>query len=104
VQLEAPSAPPMPVSNLPALKGRVTVAGAGDLRRITVYNSSNHDWHDCDVRLPNNKHYLLGDLEEGDSEGIMFFRFEYDGVPKMAPLNQVFVICTEGVGQFNVSL
>jgi hypothetical protein len=87
-----------------ALIGYATANGAGDLRRIVVYNNSPTDWHDCDVRLPNNRHFRMGDLEHGENDGVMLFRFDYDGAPPWPPFNGVTLVCREGVGRFNLTL
>ena len=76
----------------------------GDLRRVVIYNTSNRRWHDCDIRLPNNRHYRIGDLDRGDQDGVMLFRFEYDGSPAWPAFNGVTVVCREGVGRFPLSL
>jgi hypothetical protein len=87
----------------PSLKGRASSSGAGKLRRITVYNDGNTLWTNCDVRLPNNKHYVVPKLAGGASEGIMFFRFEQDGVAYDKPVDSVLVKCHEGTSRFRFS-
>ena len=85
-------------------QGRVTANGAGNMRRIVIYNTSSVDWHDCDVRLPNNRHYRIGDLDGGDDDGVLLFRFEYDSTPAWPATNAVRVICREGMSLFPVSM
>ncbi len=94
-ELAAPSA-----AGPRALVGAASVAGVGPLKRIKVYNRSKVDWHGCDVRLPNNRHYRLGNLQADSSEGILWFRFEADGVERDLPLDSVAVKCTEGAARF----
>jgi hypothetical protein len=87
------------------LDGQVTMTGAGSGRRVIIKNRSNRDWHNCDVRLPNGKHYWIGDLDAGDDEGVMLFRFDYErGAPIPQPTEGVAVVCREGMGRFPISL
>ena len=104
-----PVAPP-PVGAQPGrpgmwLEGAVTITGAGEGRRVIIKNRSNRNWHSCDVRLPNGKHYFIGDLDEGDDEGVMLFRFDYDRtIPEPARMEGITVVCREGTGRFPISL
>lgn len=96
----------VPPATLPpgSLEGRASMTGVGDMRRILIKNSSTRDWHGCDVRLANGKHYWIGDLDAGDEDGIMLFRFELDKSPPVPKFEGVTVLCREGVGRFPISL
>jgi hypothetical protein len=97
-----PAPAPLPPAQPPvanALIGHVTTNGA----RLIIYNSSNRDWHNCDVRLPNSRHYRIGDLDAYRDEGVMLFRFEHDGTP-YTQSNWVTVQCREGVSRFPLNL
>ena len=106
-----PAPQPVPVKPLPQigpgpwLDGLVTITGAGQGRRVIIKNRSPRDWHNCDVRLPNGKHYWIGDLDAGDDEGVMLFRFDYDRtIPEPARMEGITVVCREGTGRFPISL
>ena len=86
------------------LFGEASVAGLGPMKRITVYNRSKLDWHRCEVRLPNNRRFKLGNLQAESSEGILWFRFEADGEERDVPLDSVTVRCSEGAGRFVFSM
>ncbi len=78
------------------LRGRATVIGFWEGKRLTVENKGPTDWHHCKLRLPDNRKYELGDLAHDDSEGIMMFRFESHGATTDAKLDAVQVKCDEG--------
>ena len=100
-----PATPPQPGKQGAWLDGQVTMTGAGKGRRVIVKNRSRRDWHNCDVRLPNGKHYYIGDLDEGDDDGVMLFRFDYDTTgPEQPRMEGITVVCREGVGRFPISL
>ena len=91
-----------------SLRGHASVTGVGGglglgARRIILYNDSAANWTNCDLRLPNNKHYVLRSLEAHRDEGIMLFRFEQDGTPRDIPIEWVNVRCNEGQGRFGFS-
>ncbi len=86
------------------LRGRATVIGFWQGKRLTVENKSSTDWHHCKLRLPDNRRYELGDLARHDSEGIMLFRFEGSGSQKDVPLDAVLVRCDEGSSKLRLSL
>ncbi len=111
-QAPAPAATPAPPRTAtsphtgpgPWLDGQVTVIGAGAGRRVIIRNRANRDWHNCDVRLPSGKHYRIGDLDEGEEDGVMMFRFDYDGAVQEPRAEGITVICREGTGHFQISL
>lgn len=77
----------------PALPVRVTM----QMQRFWIHNDGDVPLHRCEMRLPDNRHYVLsGPLEAKDDEAVMLFRFSQDGVPLDKPLDQVLVKCTEG--------
>jgi hypothetical protein len=84
--------------------GGATVNGFGALKRITVRNDSKFDWHACEVRLPTNKRYRLGTLQADSSEGILWFRFDADGVERDVPVDSVLMKCSEGWARFEFGL
>jgi hypothetical protein len=92
---------PKPV---PTLKGRAELGGIGPAKRITLYNDSSFEWTQCDLRLPNNKHYTLGNLRSGDQDGILVSRFTQDGVQFDKPLDGLTVKCNEGTAKFVFSM
>ncbi len=105
----APAPIPLPPANARPpgawLDGAVRITGEGAGRRVIIKNQSNRDWHNCDVRLPNGKHYWIGDLDEGDDDGVMLFRFDYDrGAPPQPRMEGITVVCREGTGRFPISL
>jgi hypothetical protein len=87
-----------------SLRGRASAAGVAKLRRITVYNDSGVTWRNCDVRLPNNKRYVLSQLAPRSSEGIMLFRFNQDGVERDLPTTYVDVRCSNGEARFPLAM
>lgn len=86
------------------LKGRAELGGIGPAKRITVYNDSSFEWTQCDLRLPNNKHYSLSNLRSGDQDGILVSRFTQDGVQFDKPLDGLTVKCNEGTAKFVFSM
>jgi hypothetical protein len=83
--------PPPPAAGMP-------VRAALALQRLTLYNDGDATLHDCELRLPDNRHYrLTSPLGAKDHEGIMLFRFNQDGVALDRPLDFVEVKCKEGV-------
>lgn len=99
VQLEAtPAAGAKAKAPAAGLKGRAE----SRMKRIIVYNDGATDWTRCDVRLPNNKHYVVPKLPAGTSEGIMSFRFTQDGTERDVPLKWVNVKCKEGEARFSL--
>lgn len=87
-----------------SLRGRASASGVAKLRRITVYNDSGVTWRNCDVRLPNNKRYILTQLAPRSSEGIMLFRFNQDGVERDIPSTYVDVKCSNGEARFPLAM
>ncbi|HZI13930.1 MAG TPA: hypothetical protein VE153_26415 [Myxococcus sp.] len=87
-----------------SLRGRASASGVAKLRRITVYNDSGVTWRNCDVRLPNNKRYILAQLAPRSSEGIMLFRFNQDGVERDIPTTYVDVRCSNGEARFPLAM
>jgi hypothetical protein len=97
-----PPAAPRPVGQGAWLDGAVSVVGAGEGRRVIIKNRSNRNWHGCDVRLPDGKHYWIGDLDEGDDDGVMLFRFKFEpGVPPIRT-EGITVTCREGASRFPI--
>ncbi len=86
------------------LRGRASASGVAKLRRITIYNDSGSTWRNCDVRLPNNKRYVLSQLAPRSSEGIMLFRFNQDGVERDVPTTYVDVKCSNGEARFPLAM
>lgn len=86
------------------LRGRASASGVAKLRRITIYNDSGTTWRNCDVRLPNNKRYVLSQLAPRSSEGIMLFRFNQDGVERDLPTTYVDVKCSNGEARFPLAM
>ncbi len=112
-QAADPLGPVPPVNSKPVpagekgmwLDGQVKITGVSEGRRVVIKNRSNRDWHNCDVRLPNGKHYYIGNLDEGEDDGVMLFRFEYErGVAPPPPTEGITVLCREGTGRFPISL
>lgn len=105
-----PAAPQQPTRSQPGgqgawLDGQVTITGYGEGRRVIIKNRSTLDWHNCDVRLPNGKHYFIGDLDAGDDDGVMLFRFDHDrNAPPLPKMEGISVVCREGTGRFPISL
>lgn len=96
---------PQPLGQGPGLDGHVAITGVDKARRVIIQNRSNRDWHNCDVRLPNGKHYWIGDLDEGDDEGVMLFRFDHDRNGPVQPAGEgIVVVCREGAARFPISL
>jgi head-tail adaptor len=87
-----------------SLRGRASASGVAKLRRITIYNDSGSTWRNCDVRLPNNKRYILTQLAPRSSEGIMLFRFNQDGVERDLPTTYVDVRCSNGEARFPLAM
>ena len=86
-----------------ALKGHAAIGGLGPVQRITIYNDGTVNWMHCELRLPNNKHYLMPRLQGHDQEGIMITRFTQDGTEVDKPLDSIQVKCDEGTAKFKFS-
>jgi hypothetical protein len=97
-----PKAEPAPAGN--ALKGRASFIGIGPAKRITISNDGSTLWTKCDLRLPNNKHYVLDVLRPGDHESIVYPRFKQDGTELDRPLDWILVKCEEGQSRFSFSM
>jgi eukaryotic-like serine/threonine-protein kinase len=80
------------------LKGHAALAGAGPeiAHKMVIYNDDARPWTNCELRLPDNKRYLLRRLRAGDSETIMLFHFDQDGPAYDRPIDSVMVRCSEG--------
>ena len=87
-----------------ALKGHAVLGGIGPAKRITVYNDGTTKWTNCEVRLPNNRHYKMAQLNAADQDGIMITRFDQDGTELDRPLDGVMVRCDQGASHFNFSM
>lgn len=98
----APKADAAPAAN--TLKGRASFIGVGPAKRITLYNDSSSYWTRCELRLPNNKHFLLPNLRPGDQESILYPRFKQDGAEVDRPLDWILVKCDEGQARFSFSM
>ena len=89
------------------LRGRASVIGIWQGKRLTVENASRTDWHHCRLRLPDQRRYELGDLAHHDSEHVMLFRFEGGNGPFSTsdkPLDSVLVKCDEGSARLRLTL
>ena len=86
------------------LRGRAELGGIGHLKRFTIYNDSNINWTNCELRLANNQHFWLGFLRMGDQDGVMITRFTQDGVELDRDIDWIWVRCTEGESRFNFSM
>ena len=93
----------IPASSLAAkgaLKGHAQIGGLGPVQRITIHNDGTVNWSNCELRLPNNKHYKMAALRGNDSDGIMITRFVQDGVEIDKPLDSMVVKCDQGSATF----
>ena len=101
-----PSAPTPPPA-APAggrLNGHAAINGFGPAKRITLFNDSKDNWSHCDLRLPDNRHYLMQSLKAGDSEAVSLPHFTQDGTAFDKPLDSLSVKCNEGESRFNFSM
>ena len=88
-----------------SLKGHVKVLGFGPLtKKMILYNEGSTAWTQCELRLPNNKHYKLPKLDAADQERILFSRFVQDGTAYDKPIDSVTVKCAEGEAKFTFSI
>jgi hypothetical protein len=85
------------------LKGHAAIGGLGPVQRITIYNDGNTNWNKCELRLPNNKHYMMPRLQGHDQDGIMITRFTQDGAELDKKLDTITVKCAEGTAKFPFS-
>ena len=108
VKSAAPVAAPAAVADPPnagnTLKGHASFIGLGPAKRITVHNDSALRWTRCELRLPNNRHFMLSQLRAGDHEAIVYPRFNQDGTELDRPLDWILVKCDEGQSRFNFSM
>ncbi len=102
-QAAAPAAPaPAPAGG--KLNGHAAINGFGPAKRITLFNDSKDNWTKCDLRLPDNRHYVMASLKAGDSEAVSLPHFSQDGTAFDKPLDSLSVKCNEGEGRFNFSM
>jgi len=87
------------------LRGRASVIGVWQGKRITVENAGGTDWHHCRLRLPDQRRYDLGDLAKHDAEHVMLFRFEGGNFFSVSdvPLDSLQVKCDEGSAKLRMS-
>jgi len=87
------------------LRGRASVIGVWQGKRITIENTSRADWHHCRLRLPDQRRYELGDLAQHDTDHVMLFRFEGANFFSVSdvPLDSIQVKCDEGSAKFPMS-
>jgi hypothetical protein len=93
-----------PAAAAPGLKGHAAFGGIGPAKRITLYNDSSAPWTNCELRLPNNRHYRMASLRAGDQEGVMITRFSQDGTELDRPLDSIAVRCDQGASRFSFSM
>lgn len=86
------------------LKGAASVIGLGPAKQITVRNQGTVLWTNCDLRLPDNRHYKLAQLRGNDQERIFLHVFKQDGTELDRPLDSIVVKCDQGTSRFNFSL
>jgi hypothetical protein len=86
------------------LKGRASSIGFGPVRRIRLQNENAFAWTKCELRLANNKHYLMDHLGAGEDDGIALPRFVQDGTERDVEINNVTVKCAEGSATFTFGL
>jgi hypothetical protein len=88
------------------LKGHASMAGVGPeaAHKIVLYNDGDTPWSHCELRLPNNKRFVIERLRAGDSESVMLFKFNQDGTEYDRPLDSLSVKCDEGQAKFNFSM
>jgi serine/threonine-protein kinase len=101
----APATPPPPVVAEPEpepLRGKAELSGFGPVRRVIVYNREQRPWTKCELRLPNNKRYLLDKLDAGDQNAIAMVKFRQDGVERDLELKSLTVTCAEGTARFKM--
>jgi hypothetical protein len=82
--------PPPPDYGLP-------VHASMAMQRIWIRNDGDVPLHKCELRLLDNRHYLLSEpLGAKDDEAVMLFRFSQDGVHVDKPVDSLLVRCQEG--------
>jgi tetratricopeptide (TPR) repeat protein len=98
----SPSRPETPASAGGRLQGHASLAGIGPAatHKVVVSNDGTTPWTQCDIRLPTNKHFVLDELEAGDSESIMLLRFKQDGSEFDKPVDSITVKCEQGEARF----
>jgi hypothetical protein len=94
-----PPAPAAPAAN-PDASGHLTasakLSGFKPVRRLTLFNNDKFDWKKCELRLTDNRRYLLPELTAHDSEAINLMRFVQDGVVYDVDVKSVTVHCAQG--------
>lgn len=93
-----------PAPTGPTLKGHASFIGIGPAKRLTIHNDTDTLWTHCDLRLPNNKHYVLDVLRPRDHDSISYPRFSQDGTELDRPLDWILVKCDQGQVRLNFSL
>ncbi len=96
-------APASALAGKGALVGHAQIGGLGPVQRITIHNDGKINWTHCELRLPNNKHYLMPTLKGLDQDGIMITRFVQDGAEVDKPLDTLSVKCDQGSATFKFS-
>jgi tetratricopeptide (TPR) repeat protein len=84
------------------LQGHASLKGIGPsaTHKVVVSNDGTTPWTQCDIRFPTNKHFVLKDLDAGESESIMLMRFKQDGPELDRPAESIAVKCDQGEGHF----
>jgi hypothetical protein len=93
---------PKPPPQIRALSGHAKMSGFGPTRGITLYNDGDFGWRNCDLRLPDNRHYFMDELSSHDEEHVAMFRFKQDGAPRDVEVNSVVVHCEEGAAKLSL--
>jgi hypothetical protein len=93
----APLDSPTPPPPTPGAEHSIQVHASMSLQRLYLRNDGKVPLHKCELRLPDNRHYVVTEpLAPQDEEAVMLFRFSQDGLPMDRPLDYVLVKCVEG--------
>lgn len=75
------------------LKGYAENAGGG---RVTVHNSSDADWHRCNLVKPDGTHYMTDQLKAKDQDSIRPGLFVKEKEPDAPPTTRLDLHCAQG--------
>jgi hypothetical protein len=69
---------------------------------VTVFNRSKTTWTKCELRLPDNRHAFIDELEGGDEESINMMKFKQDGPELDQDDTWLRVRCAQGTARVEI--
>jgi serine/threonine-protein kinase len=102
VSVQAPAVAPSAVATAVSLRAYAKKAGFGPWRHVTVFNRSKTTWTRCELRLPDNRHAFIDELEGGDEESINMMKFKQDGPELDQDDTWLRVRCAQGTARVEI--